>query len=69
MKAIIGTKYGPPEVPQQREFGKLSPSNDEVCMRVHATVVTASDVFVLGSELPLQEPGPSEKIILLRARS
>src|SRR5688500_718378 len=53
MKAIICTKYGPPEVLQFKEVKKPEPKEDEVLIKIHATAVTASDIFIRGSELPL----------------
>jgi NADPH:quinone reductase-like Zn-dependent oxidoreductase len=54
MKAIICTKYGPPEVLQLKEVEKPIPMNNEVCINVHATAVTASDIFIRGCQLPIQ---------------
>jgi NADPH:quinone reductase-like Zn-dependent oxidoreductase len=54
MKAIVCTKYGPPEVLQLREVEKPSPKNDEVCIKIHATAVTASDTFIRGFKIPLR---------------
>jgi NADPH:quinone reductase-like Zn-dependent oxidoreductase len=54
VKAIICTKYGPPEVLQLKEVEKPTPMNDEVCIKVHATAATASDIFIRGSQLPIQ---------------
>ncbi len=54
MKAVVCTKYGPPEVLQLKEVKKPSPKQDEVCIKVYATAVTASDIFIRGSQLPIQ---------------
>jgi NADPH:quinone reductase-like Zn-dependent oxidoreductase len=54
MKAIVCTKYGPPEVLQLREVERPSPKNDEVCIKIHATAVTASDIYIRGSLVPIQ---------------
>ncbi len=54
MKAIVCTKYGPPEVLQIREVEKPIPKDDEVLIRIHATAVTASDTFIRGFKIPIQ---------------
>ena len=54
MKAIVCPKYGPPEVLRLEDVAKPIPSNDEVCIKVLATAVTASDIFIRGSQIPIQ---------------
>lgn len=54
MKAVVCTKYGPPGVLQLKEVAKPSPARDEVCIKIYATAVTASDIYIRGSRLPLR---------------
>ncbi|MBD3276116.1 MAG: zinc-binding dehydrogenase [Candidatus Marinimicrobia bacterium] len=54
MKAVLCTKYGPPDVLKLADIEKPTPGKNEVCIRIHATAVTASDIFIRSSQLPLR---------------
>jgi NADPH:quinone reductase-like Zn-dependent oxidoreductase len=56
MKAVVCTKYGPPEVLQLQEVAKPAPKNNEVCIKIHATAVTTSDCIVRGFNIPVWHP-------------
>jgi NADPH:quinone reductase-like Zn-dependent oxidoreductase len=43
MKAIVCTKYGPPDVLQLKEVEKPTPKEDEVQIRIYAAAVTTED--------------------------
>jgi NADPH:quinone reductase-like Zn-dependent oxidoreductase len=48
VKAVVCTKYGPPEALQIRDVPKPTPKDDEVCVRVRATAATVSDCIIRG---------------------
>ncbi len=46
MKAVVHTKYGPPDTLQIKEVEKPGPKDTEVLIKIYATTVTSSDCNV-----------------------
>jgi NADPH:quinone reductase-like Zn-dependent oxidoreductase len=53
VKAVVCTRYGPPEVLQLQDVARPVPGKRQVCMRVVATAVTSSDCYIRGLNLPV----------------
>jgi NADPH:quinone reductase-like Zn-dependent oxidoreductase len=51
MKAIVYTKYGPPDVVQYTEVEKPAPKDDEVLIKIHAASVNAYDWHFLTADI------------------
>src|SRR5438445_6349714 len=53
MKAVICTRYGPPEVLELRDVQKPIPKDNEVLIKVYAATVTKGDCELRSLNLPL----------------
>ena len=66
MKAIVWTKYGPPDGLQLKEVEKPSPKDNEVLIRIRATTVTAGDTEVRDLIFPFMLSFPMRIYVGLR---
>lgn len=53
MKAMVCTKYGPPDTLKLKKVDKPVPKNNEVLIKVHASTVTAGDCEIRRFDIPV----------------
>jgi NADPH:quinone reductase-like Zn-dependent oxidoreductase len=63
MKAVKCLKYGPPEVLKLLEVDRPDPKDDEILIEIKATAVTASDIFIRSSNVPMRLKIPMRLMI------
>jgi NADPH:quinone reductase-like Zn-dependent oxidoreductase len=66
MKAIVCTKYGPPEVLQLKEVEKPTHKDNEVLIKVHATTCHVGDVRIRSFNVPFWQMLPFRIYLGLR---
>lgn len=63
MKAVICTKYGNPEVLRVKEMAKPIPKVDEVCINIHASALTASELSTPGQDTRFVDSGYTKPLL------
>src|SRR5713226_4272898 len=63
MRAVVCTRYGPPEVLQLKDVPKPTPRSNEVCVKIFATAVTASDCIVRAFIVPTRLKLPMAAVL------
>ncbi|MBX7236983.1 MAG: NAD(P)-dependent alcohol dehydrogenase [Caldilineales bacterium] len=53
MKAIVCTRYGPPDALQFQEVAKPAPTADEVLVKIHAASINMFDWHLLTADIPM----------------
>jgi NADPH:quinone reductase-like Zn-dependent oxidoreductase len=66
MKAIVCTKYGPPEVLQLRDVEKPVPRDNEILVKVYAATVARGDVRIRSFTVPFWQWLPARLYLGIR---